>query len=319
MSYRDPDFTSRQPTIDPARLRLLPDPIMDDRILEQPEYPRLQGYLDVLDFGGMFADLIQKSNLPKYWRDGTELIATHDTPDLEDEGLLVPMIYWTVEDRIPVEPRPVLRHAHELAEYEEEEFANTFWIQQFINVVSFSCIDSSNYNASRLQEYLEDFLLTHYAIFRAAGITDLRYDSRVPDRILSYRERVRTQFSVRTTLYRVKTQIIRVIPEVRLQSVHVNITSEARAVINEAVVRGSGDSDALAMDNPVAILGIYDTRTAHTYGDSYEKERDYYLNDSRELQWLSGGRAPAEGATYYVSYLHGAALESSSYASPLKT
>ena len=298
-------------SVDPRKVQEIPEFIYDDRIKdEQPEYLRAPGIIDVVDFGNMISRLLRNLTLPsEYWDPSTRVVVSPEYPDLMEDNLLMPQIIWDVVSRVPFEkdPKPRRRNVNELDADRNSPIVNIHNVQRFDNTMEFLCIDRDNYKASRLQEFFEDFMELHLAIFQDAGVSDVLYDSRINDRVLSYRERVNDKYGVRTTRYRVLTQVLRVFPRTRLQHIDVRASAGYYIRVSERVTRGSGDYDTLDRATALFIKGVRDDIS--NLHSTYQKDVDYYLGSDSRIYWITGGDAPTEGAEYFVSYLHSDTIE----------
>jgi len=304
--------------VDVKKVQELPEFVYDDTIdTEQPEYLRAPALLDIVDFGNMVSRLLRSISLTnEFWPAGTSPIVTPEYPDLTDESLNVPMIVWDVVDRVPLEMDtvPRRRNTNPFREDRESEHILIHNVQRFRNIVEFLCVDRDNYHAYRLQEFLEDFMMTHQGLFQLAGVGKVLYDSRINDRVLSYRERVRDKFAVRTTRYEVFTQVIRAIPITRLQEIEVTLTAGYHVMLNERVTRGSSTCDSLSRSHVLFLKEVKDTIDGP---DTYQKDVDYYLSDDK-ICWKSGGKSPSTGSTYFVTYLYSGTIEFTDAAEPLR-
>jgi hypothetical protein len=276
---------------------------------DQPEYLRAPGLIDIIDFGNMLSRLFRDMTLPDdYWRADTRVVVTPEYPNLEDTSTTVPMIVWDVIARstFPTDIRPRKRN---VSEFEVDRFSDTVnehMVQRFNNIFELACIDKDNYHASRLQEFLEDFIEVHIGLFQLAGVGAIEYEGRTNDRVLSYRERVRDEFAVRTTRYRIETQTIRIVPIARLQEVEITLQSGFSVMLNERVTRTSAQYDTLSRERAFLIKQVVDS--VDQVHSTYKKDTDYYLSDNK-IYWNDGERAPTIGETYFVTYLYSESIE----------
>ena len=215
------------------------------------------------------------------------------------------MIVWQLLDRTPSRQDPVARrrNVHQFAVDDNARAPKAYLVQRFSNIVRFACIDRDHYHAYRLQELLEYFMALHIGIFQLAGVGGVLYESRENDRLMG---RSTDKFALKSTRYQVLTQTLRVIPLERLMEIEVTLTAGYQIMVNEPIVRGSGSSDAFQNSHVILIKDVRDTTVASR--STYTKTEDFYLQDDA-IVWVSGGRAPAVGATYYVTYLYGDPLE----------
>jgi len=81
-----------------------------------------------------------------------------------------------------------------------------------------------------------------------------------------------------------------------------NVTHQFMTKVeNEAVVRGSGNTDALAHGKVQLICFVGDSENSV----DYEAGADYLRgSDKASIDWSPGGNEPTEGATYYVTYYY---------------
>jgi hypothetical protein len=277
------------------------DIIQDDGSIE---YLRAPGLIDVLDFGNMVSRIMRNITLPlDYWKAGTKLIVTPEYPDITSEAVATPMIVWDVVSRnhYPKEPVPRRRNANEFAEDEDSDTVKVHMVQRFENLFQFSCVEKDNYHASRLQEFLEDFLEVHKGLFQLAGIGRMEYAGRLSERIYPVGSGVRDKFAVRSTRYLIETQVVRIVPVTRLQEVEINLQAGFFIMLNERVTRGSGTYDTLSHEEVILIKQVVDSPLQ--LHSTYKKDADYYLQDNK-IYWQTSGRSPAEGDTYFVTYLY---------------